>query len=63
MWADKSVSNGGKMYFITFIDDYNRKTWIYFLQVKYEAFTTFKNFKAHIGKESGYLIKVLQTDH
>ena len=27
-------SNGGKRYLITFIDDYTRKTWIYFLQEK-----------------------------
>jgi hypothetical protein len=24
-------SNGGKRYFITFIDDLTRKTWVYFL--------------------------------
>jgi len=27
-----------KMYFITFIDDYTRKTWIHFLKEKLEAF-------------------------
>ena len=26
------ISNGGKKYFITFIDDYSRKTWVYILQ-------------------------------
>lgn len=30
-------SNGCKWYFITFIDDYSRKTWVYFLQEKLEA--------------------------
>ena len=41
-------SNGGKRYFITFIDDYTRKTWVYFLKEKSEAFNTFKSFKARV---------------
>lgn len=56
------TSNGGKRYFITFIDDYSRKTWVYFLQVKSEAFAAFKSFKALVEKESGNVIKVLRTD-
>jgi hypothetical protein len=35
----------GKEYFITFIDDYSRKCWVYFLEKKSEAFETFKKFK------------------
>ena len=47
------TSNGGEHYFITFIDDYSRKTWVYFLQEKSKAFSAFKNFKALVEKESG----------
>ncbi|PRQ55909.1 putative RNA-directed DNA polymerase [Rosa chinensis] len=56
------TSNGGKRYFITFIDDYSRKTWVYFLQKKSEAFVAFKSFKALVENEVGRTIKVLQTD-
>ena len=39
----KLVSNSKKRYFISFIDDYSRKVWIYFLAEKFEAFVIFKN--------------------
>ncbi|KAL0287793.1 UNVERIFIED_CONTAM: Retrovirus-related Pol polyprotein from transposon TNT 1-94 [Sesamum angustifolium] len=56
------ISNGGKRYFVTFIDDYSRKTWVYFLQEKSETFSTFKNFKAKVEKEAGMSIKILRSD-
>ena len=34
-----------KRYFITFIDDFLRKTWVYFLKEKSEAFEVFKSSK------------------
>ena len=37
-WPITPISNGGKKYFITFIDDYSRKTWVYILKEKSEAF-------------------------
>ena len=55
-------SNGGKTYIITFIDDYSRKIWVYFLQEKSEAFVTYKSYKALVEKEVGNPIKVLRTD-
>ena len=33
-------------YYVKFIDDYSRKTWIYFLKTKSEVFGKFKQFKA-----------------
>ena len=55
-------SNGGKRYLICFIDDFLRKTWIYFLQEKSEAFTAFKFFKARVENEAGKNIKTFRTD-
>jgi hypothetical protein len=40
----ESVS--GFKYFVLFIDDYSRKTWIYFLKAKAEDFDRFKEFRA-----------------
>ena len=56
------ISNSNKIYFITFIDDYSWKTWVYFLHEKSEAFAFFKEFKAKVECEAGLPIKGLQTD-
>ncbi|KAL0433268.1 UNVERIFIED_CONTAM: Retrovirus-related Pol polyprotein from transposon TNT 1-94 [Sesamum latifolium] len=56
------TSNGGKRYFVTFIDDYSRKTWVYFLQEKSETFLAFKSFKAKVEREAGMPIKILRSD-
>ncbi|GAU27929.1 hypothetical protein TSUD_160240 [Trifolium subterraneum] len=54
-------SNGGKRYFLTFTDDFSRKTWVYILKEKSKAFATFKNFKAMVELESGCMIQSLRT--
>ena len=36
------VSKGGAQYLLTFIDDYSRKVWVYFLKRKSDVFVTFK---------------------
>ena len=56
------ASLGGSRYFITFIDDFSRKVWLYFLKEKSEAFEAFKNFKSEVEKFSGCSIKTLRTD-
>ena len=56
------VSNGKKRYFISFIDDFSRKTWVYFLQEKSEALPAFKSFKALAENETGRTIKILRSD-
>ena len=39
-------SLGKSMYYVSFIDDFSRNTWIYFLRNKFEVFDKFKEFKA-----------------
>ena len=43
-----STSLSGYEYYVTFIDDYSRKPWIFFLKTKNEVFRKFKEFKALI---------------
>ena len=51
----------GNKYVLTFIDDYTRKTWVYFLKQKSEVFEKFYHFKALVEKQSGHYIKVIRT--
>ena len=58
----KPISNSNKRYFISFIDDFSRKVWVYFLTEKSEAFYTFKRFKNLVEKETGVYLSGLRTD-
>ena len=44
-------------YMLTFIDDYTRKTWVYFLKYKSEVFEKFCHFKALVEKQSGKIFR------
>jgi len=55
-------SFSGKRYFISFIDDFSRKTWVYFLKEKSEVFQVFKRFKAMVEKETGMPIKSVRSN-
>ncbi|KAL3686396.1 hypothetical protein R1sor_008970 [Riccia sorocarpa] len=56
------TSMGGGRYFITFTDDFSRRTWLYILKSKGEAFSMFARFKALVEKQTGRFIKTLRTD-
>jgi transposase InsO family protein len=56
------ISNSKKRYIISFIDDYSRKTWVYYLVEKSEALYVFKSFKTKVEKEIGLCIRGLRTD-
>jgi hypothetical protein len=58
-----SSSISGYVYYVSFIDDYSRKTWIYFLKTKDEVFSKFKEFKALIENLFERNIKILRSDN
>jgi transposase InsO family protein len=58
-----SSSISGYVYYVSFIDDYSRKTWIYFLKTKDEVFNKFKEYKALIENLSERKIKTLRSDN
>jgi hypothetical protein len=51
------------MYYVSFIDEFSRKTWIYFLRKKSEVFDRFEEFKALVENQTEKRIKVLRTDN
>ena len=56
-------SLSGYVYFVTFIDDFSRKCWIYFLKAKDEVLSKFKEYKVMIEKHSEKSIKTLRSDN
>eukprot|EP00253_Pinus_taeda_P023743 PITA_23743 len=59
----KVPSLGKSVYYVSFIDDFSRNTWIYFLKKKSEVFDRFKEFKALVENQKEKKIKVLRTDN
>ena len=59
----KSIpSHGGKMYFITFIDDCTRYCYVYLLNSKDEAIDAFKQYKIEIENQLNKKIKMIRSD-
>jgi hypothetical protein len=50
-------SLGGSLYYVIFIYDYSRKTWLYILKTKDEVFNKFQEFKENIEKQEDQNLK------
>ena len=61
--ASKTPSLGGKHYFVTFVDDFSRRLWVYTMKTKDEVLEIFLKWKAMIETQSGRKIKCLRTDN
>ena len=57
------VSLNGYEYYVLFIDDHSRKTWIYFLKTKSEVFKRFQELRALVETRTGQKIKSLKSDN
>jgi hypothetical protein len=58
----QTPSLNNRKYFIVFVDDYSRMTWVYLVKEKSEAFLIFNKFKNQVEKQSGNSLKILRTD-
>ncbi|KAI3521063.1 hypothetical protein L1887_10522 [Cichorium endivia] len=58
----KTISIGGSRYVLTFIDDFSRKLWTYFMKEKSEVFRLFKTFKSLVERQSEHQIKSIRSD-
>ena len=45
-------SLGGSKYYLSFIDEFSKMTWIYFLKKKSEVFEKFLEFKALVENQT-----------
>nr|GEW57246.1 RNA-directed DNA polymerase, eukaryota, reverse transcriptase zinc-binding domain protein [Tanacetum cinerariifolium] len=56
-------SLGGKRYFLSIVDDYSMRVWVYILRFKHEAFGKFKEWKKLVENQTGRTVKKLRTDN
>lgn len=59
----KTVSPGGAKYVVTFIDDYSRYIFAYFMAQKSQVVDKFVEFKAMVENQLNAKIKCLRTDN
>ena len=59
----KTASLGGKHYFVTFVDDFSRRVWVYTLKSKDEVFETFLVWNKMVENQTWRKIKVLRSDN
>jgi hypothetical protein len=50
-------------YFLTFIDEFSRSTWVYLLKLKRKVFDNFLAYKSLVEKKHGHQIQSLRTDN
>jgi len=55
-------SLGGNRYFLTFVDEFTKKIWIYLLKEKCAVFSLFVKFVKSVERQSELKLKILRTD-
>ena len=54
VWGPAQVQSlGGSHYYVTFIDDATRKTWVYCIRQNYDVFDTFNKWKYLAENDTG----------
>jgi hypothetical protein len=56
-------SLSGSEYFVTFIDDHSRYSWVYFIKHKSEVFSKFCEWKSMIENATGQRVKTIRSDN
>nr|GEV27248.1 Gag-Pol polyprotein [Tanacetum cinerariifolium] len=62
VWQALVQSLGGEKYFVSFIDDYSKRCYVYPIK-KSNVFDVFKDYKTLVELDSGTKIKCLRTDN
>ena len=63
VWGPSPIlSNLGFRYFVVFVDDHSRFSWIFPLKNKSDVFSTFINFENHVKLQFNCSIKAIHSD-
>lgn len=57
------MTHGGGSYFLTIIDDFFRRVWIYILKNNFETFQRFKKWHTIVENQWGIILKVLRINN
>ena len=64
IWGPSSVTSKlGFKYFVMFVDDYSRLTWMFLMKNRSELYSMFRNFCVEIKTQFGTTIKTLRSDN
>ena len=59
----ETESTLGFRYFVTFIDDYSRCTWLFLMKTRVELFSIFQKFHAEFQTQFNTSIRILRSDN
>ena len=62
VWGPAIASSGGYKYYVSFVDDYSRFSWIYLLKHKSDVEQVFYAFQAHVERLLHTKIIAVQSD-
>lgn len=62
VWGPAPASVGRFTYYVSFIDDYSKFTWLYLICHESEVFSCFTNFQALVERQFNRKIRTVQTD-
>jgi hypothetical protein len=62
IWTSPITSNSRFKYYVIFVDDYSRYTWLYPLDTEFAVYECFIKFKILVEKQFSSSIKQLQSD-
>lgn len=62
VWGPARTSVGGFKYYVSFLDDYSRFTWIYLIKRKPDVEQVFYSFQTHVERLLNTKIRIIQSD-
>jgi histone deacetylase 1/2 len=62
VWGPAPLSAGKHSYYVSFIDDFSKFTWIYLLKSRADVYQVFLNFQKYVERKFDRKIVTMQTD-
>jgi hypothetical protein len=62
VWGPAPLSVGKHAYYVSFIDDSSKFSWIYLLKKRFVVFQVFLDFQQYVERQFGRKILTMQTN-